>query len=241
LKILDCTFRDGGYQTDWHFDIGLVKEYLQIIPADIVEIGFAGQNRGPFSRVTDELLEKLNSPKPVAVMLNVGDVYDGEGADLVRIATHPGALTEALTMADKYKKVAINMMRANRVPDWMWMPVRYKADIVWFADSYGNMTPDEVSAIGRKLMGSTGFHAHNNTNRALKNAEAALGCGVEWIDTTVMGIGRGAGNLPIESVTDFSMGLPIKKTWGWNMAYHLGAIHDIHPTTIQNVDGFSPV
>lgn len=234
-KILDCTFRDGGYHTNWEFDLGLVREYLAEVPADIVEIGFAGQDRGPFSRVDDDLLEKLNPSKPIAVMLNVGDEYHGEGADMIRVATHLDQLDEAREMLERYgdRLVALNVMRAHLASRTILSSL--EADIVYFADSYGNMTTSDVVWVAGALNGTLGFHAHNNTNRALVNAQRAVQCGVEWIDTTVQGIGRGAGNLPLEWVRPFEMDLGIPKTWGWDIIYHIGALYDIHPSDVQRL------
>ncbi|WP_240160702.1 hypothetical protein [Pseudomonas bharatica] len=40
-----------------------------------------------------------------------------------------------------------------------------------------------------------GFHAHNNLSLALSNAIAAMDAGAEYIDASVCGMGKGAGNL----------------------------------------------
>jgi 4-hydroxy 2-oxovalerate aldolase len=43
LKILDCTFRDGGYYNKWDFNNSLVRKYLHAVDnanIDIIELGF---------------------------------------------------------------------------------------------------------------------------------------------------------------------------------------------------------
>jgi len=40
-----------------------------------------------------------------------------------------------------------------------------------------------------------GFHAHNNMQNALAKTKVALECGLQMVDSTVMGYGRGPGNL----------------------------------------------
>ena len=43
LKILDCTFRDGGYYNNWDFDKNIVRKYINSMSTsgvDYVEIGF---------------------------------------------------------------------------------------------------------------------------------------------------------------------------------------------------------
>ena len=43
IKVLDCTFRDGGYYNNWRFDKKTIIEYIKAINnsnIDVVEIGF---------------------------------------------------------------------------------------------------------------------------------------------------------------------------------------------------------
>ena len=46
-KVLDCTFRDGGYYNQWDFDLDLAKKYLSAVQSsgiDAIEIGFRFMN-----------------------------------------------------------------------------------------------------------------------------------------------------------------------------------------------------
>ncbi|PIP81553.1 MAG: hypothetical protein CO113_14040 [Elusimicrobia bacterium CG_4_9_14_3_um_filter_62_55] len=43
LRLLDCTFRAGGYYNNWDYEQGLVQEYLERVgqaKIDAVEMGF---------------------------------------------------------------------------------------------------------------------------------------------------------------------------------------------------------
>ena len=141
LKILDCTIRDGGYYTDWDFDLGLVQRYLLALDAaniDMVEMGFRFLSdngfKGPFAFTTDRFLETLEIPKSleVAVMVNVsdlGDVSDVERVveylfplpkrdskvDMVRLACHysdlPSAYKAVKLLADKGYRIGLNLMQ----------------------------------------------------------------------------------------------------------------------------------
>ena len=42
------------------------------------------------------------------------------------------------------------------------------------------------------------MHAHDNTNNAIANTQAAFKEGATWLDSTVTGMGRGAGNAKTE-------------------------------------------
>ena len=83
IKILDCTFRDGGYYNNWNFKKSLVNSYVNTINnlnIDIVEIGFRflvkKKYHGIFAHINDEYINKLNiNPKTkIAVMINGSDL-----------------------------------------------------------------------------------------------------------------------------------------------------------------------
>ena len=94
------------------------------------------------------------------------------------------------------------------------------------------------------------FHGQNNKGRALSNSLYAVKNGFDWIDGTILGMGRGAGNTETEYlltelggyrvdeiyelVTKF---MPLKKKYGWgtNLFYYLGAENNIHPSYIQKL------
>lgn len=80
---------------------------------------------------------------------------------------------------------------------------RYGADGVYLVDSVGGYLPDDVAelfgAVRRALGITLGFHGHNNLGLANANALAAVSGGATYVDTTMDGIGRGAGNAVTES------------------------------------------
>ena len=45
-----------------------------------------------------------------------------------------------------------------------------------------------------------GLHAHDNLSLALKNSKLAVKNNFKWIDSTIMGMGRGPGNLKTEDI-----------------------------------------
>ena len=74
--------------------------------------------------------------------------------------------------------------------------------MVYLADSNGSMLPHEVSqlvTLARSVTDAAiGLHAHNNLGLALANAIAAVDAGATWIDSSVLGMGKGPGNLVTE-------------------------------------------
>jgi len=76
------------------------------------------------------------------------------------------------------------------------------AEVIYCVDSAGSMFPEDV----RKYLGAArdrsdcklGFHGHSNLQFAVANSVEAVRCGASFIDTTLYGLGRSAGNVPTE-------------------------------------------
>jgi 4-hydroxy 2-oxovalerate aldolase len=112
-----------------------------------------------------------------------------------------------------------------------------------------------VQALRMEWSGALGIHTHNNMGKGLDNTLTAMNVGVTWLDSTITGMGRGAGNTQTESLlavfdkqSSTYNSKPIyelvirhfevlQKDYGWgsNLLYFLGAQNDVHPTYIQNL------
>ena len=133
-------------------------------------------------------------------------------------------------------------------------------DVLYFADSFGSMDPETVrgtiSALREHWIGPIGIHTHDNMNLALANSLAAIDAGATWVDGTVLGMGRGAGNVAMEYLlhTLQERGharyrpeallhllvegfMPLRQRYGWgpSLLYYLAAQHEIHPTYLQRL------
>ena len=69
-------------------------------------------------------------------------------------------------------------------------------------DSFGGVSPVVLKAIFQTVKQNTtcpvGFHGHNNLQLGLVNTLTAIECGIDYVDATILGMGRGAGNLNME-------------------------------------------
>ncbi len=295
LKILDCTFRDGGYYNNWDFKRKTVEKYINSIissKVDIVEIGFRNfpQNKflGPFAYSTDNFIKNLPNIEKVnlGVMSDASIFMDGNKissnvkklyapksdsiVSLVRIASHFKDIKQSREIVETLKElgyvVGFNLMQTGgksekEISDAVKSIAKWNnVDVLYFADSLGNMNENEVIDICNLIKNNwdkdLGIHTHNNKGQALNNSIAALNNGVTWIDGTISGMGRGAGNastedllreinkvagsnyIPAElyvlALEDFSK---LKKTYGWghSLLYALAAEYNIHPTYIQEM------
>lgn len=135
--------------------------------------------------------------------------------DIVRVAVPLRRAMECREICENLKnkgyKVALNLTKIdkgaeNDVLDAVKAVKRWGCfDILYFADTFGQFCPDDVKAIAdmikQEYRGMLGFHGHNDKGLALKNSLIALENGVDIIDSTLSGIGKGAGNLSTEIIT----------------------------------------
>ena len=212
----------------------------------------------------------------VGVMINasdfVGSVYDikkkiniifpnlkNSRINFVRIACHSdeilkiGHIIKFLQKLDK--QVMINIMQISEINHKNIKNIcaflkKNKISVLYLADSLGCLKPSIFTNIIKKFKkywkDPIGVHTHDNINCALSNSIAAYKAGVKWIDGTVLGMGRGAGNVKTEDLITFfnkkknkplsnfskKYLAPLKKkyNWGGNKYYKIAAINKVHPT-----------
>ena len=121
----------------------------------------------------------------------------------------------ALDMCKKIKElgyeVSLNIICTSHISIKSFMEIKEKVesqnflDFLCLADSYGALTPDHVKTILNIFTPLTnvliGFHAHDNMSLSMANTIVAIDSGVDMIDGTYTGMGRGGGNLPLELIT----------------------------------------
>ncbi len=242
------------------------------------------KNGGVFINVTDEFIEKSLGPidfEYFGVMVNtsemnkylIRDIFrhaDDSPMNIVRAATHFKDTDLAEEVCGEFKElgyvVGCNLMQAadksfdeisntsKKIESWGTV------DVLYLADSLGGMNHDVVNyafkAINDGWSGPTGFHGHNNKGQALNNSLEAVDIGVDWIDGTVLGMGRGPGNteteyllgelnkrgfgeFELEEIYELVLNdfLPLKRQyeWGPSLPYYLAAEYNIHPIYIQRM------
>ncbi|KQR99495.1 hypothetical protein ASG12_01325 [Williamsia sp. Leaf354] len=141
---------------------------------------------------------------------DLADAYDA-GARLIRLCLSPGSSAADLDLLGAAKgmgyTVCANLTRVSRltarqIADISFRAAEAGADVVYLADSNGSLRPADVSSLVNLVAtvapAAAGLHAHNNLGLALANALAAVDNGATWIDSSVLGMGKGAGNLIAE-------------------------------------------
>lgn len=187
----------------------------------------------------------------------------------VRVASYPYELEKAISLVEDLKikgyEVFLNLMASSEITDEQfgtletWDNKEY-LNAIYFADSFGAFVPSDISFHIDKLknMGfeNIGFHPHNNLQMAFANSLKAIEAGATYIDASIYGMGRGAGNLPIEIMIGYlekkggtkyntvpyldvleRFFLEIFKEfgWGYSLESFMGGIKDIHPYYVHNI------
>ena len=226
FEILDCTIRDGGYLNNWDFDRKIVKELCRNLSrtgVDIIEIGFRNKPKpgtGLWYSVPEDVINDLFkdvSGIKVSLMvdcdkcdLSLIPQSEHSPVNMYRVACHKDRILEAIDICREIKKrgydVSIQLMGIAGYTEedfsFIMKPIsEAPIDYLYFADSYGSLFPRDIKKYTEKLRPlnkKIGFHAHNSLQLAFANTLEALNCGVNIVDATVCGMGRGSGNLPME-------------------------------------------
>lgn len=219
--------------------------------------------------------DPITHPKgPRAACLEMFKPAAESSIDIIRVAFHFPELEQGPeivnTLIELGYEVGVNLMQVgNRTADELRVAAQDIAAwegicVFYFADSFGNMGPAEVTQaidiIAEYWEGPIGFHSHDNMGRALDNVLAAIDAGATWVDGTVLGMGRGPGNVRTEYVLmelkernigrynpeslyplvldDFGT-LHRQHQWGPSLLYRLSAMYGIHPSYVQEMTASS--
>lgn len=177
-------------------------------------------------RTLKKLRKNLSDDKEIAIMIdaknNTADkIHDLLSpcvpyCDMIRIAVASEKIESIVDILDEIKKlglqVAVNLMYMSKfdIDEALVDAIKTiegKIDYLYLVDSYGSVINAEVSAKFSELSKHTsiplGFHGHNNIEMALSNTLTAIESNAQILDSTVMGMGRGAGNLKTELVLTY--------------------------------------
>lgn len=213
-----------------------------------------------------------NSDMKIAVMADVGrtdfkrDIADKKDSpvDMVRIATYINTIPAAVEMieycAQKGYETTVNVMAISQnnfydIRTALEILGKSSVNTIYIVDSYGSIYPEQIRSIsemyleiGEKYSKGIGIHAHNNQQLAFANTIEACAQGVSYLDATVSGMGRGAGNCPSELLLGFLKNPKYKidpildvvqkhilklkaegNVWGYDVPYMLTGQLNCHP------------
>jgi 4-hydroxy 2-oxovalerate aldolase len=219
-----------------------------------------------------EIVGDNNTDLKISVMADVGrtdfrkDIIPKEESviDMIRIATYVNTIPAAVEMinycADLGYETTVNIMAISTASEndlelALNLLGESKANVIYLVDSYGSLYPEQIRRLADKYLSiaekyhkKVGIHAHNNQQLAFANTIEACTIGVSYLDATMSGLGRGAGNCYMELLMGFLRNpkynmnpvlkfvqnqiQPLKKTglvWGCDVQYMLTGQQNQHP------------
>jgi len=138
---------------------------------------------------------------------------------MIRVAAYIHQIPLALDMIkdahDKGYETTINLMSVSVVKEQeldkaLELLANSEVETLYIVDSFGAMYSEQVRLLLDKYLGyaqskgkQVGMHAHNNQQLAFANTIEAIIGGANMLDSSMAGLGRGAGNCPTELLIGF--------------------------------------
>ncbi len=236
------------------------------------EKAYSRKENGPWKFCDDKDLRRIVGENmtdiKLSAMADIGRIeYDDIAPksesllDMIRVACYVNQMDKAIALAehcmDKGYEVTINLMAVSKVmerdlDEALNDVAKSRVPIFYLVDSYGSMYCEQIEDLMNKyknaLPGKTiGIHAHNNMQLAFSNTISAIIHNANMLDSTIFGLGRGAGNCHTEILLSFLKNpkyrlaplfkviqehfLPLQKkvTWGYHIPYLITGSMNFHP------------
>jgi 4-hydroxy 2-oxovalerate aldolase len=193
------------------------------------ESAFSRKEFGPWKFCAEADLQRIighNGEKKIklSAMADIGRIdYDDippcseSSLDMVRVACYIHQIDAAIDLAhhcmDKGFEATINLMAVSTVglrdlEEGLDDLAKSRVPIIYLVDSFGAFYSEDIDMLAQKYMmrmpdKTIGIHTHNNQQLAFANTISAIINGVNYLDGSLYGIGRGAGNCPLELLVSF--------------------------------------
>ena len=236
---------------------------------------------GPWKHCDEDAIRRIvgdnDTPLKLSVMADAErtdyqqDILPCEQSvlDIIRVATYihqiPTAIDMIVDAHEKGYETTCNLMAISAVPereldDALEAVVATGVDAIYLVDSWGVLYSEQIRALTLKYLRyaqaagkEVGIHTHNNQQLAYANTIEALIVGASRLDGSFAGLGRGAGNCPMELLIGFLHNpkfhiRPILKCiqthiaplrdelrWGFDIPYMLTGQLNQHPRAAMKV------
>ena len=224
-----------------------------------------------------KVIEGIESKTKISIMVDV-DRVDAEDVkprkespvSMIRVASYVKDIDKAIYLvnhfADKGYETTVNIMAISRALDnelteaLEQLEKESKANVIYIVDSFGALYQETTEFLIKKAKSiiktkEIGIHAHNNQQLAFSNTIEAIIHNANFVDGTVYGLGRAAGNCPLELILGFLKNpkfdirpvldliskefIPLREKieWGYIIPYAITGILDEHPRAAMALRG----
>ena len=255
----------------------LSKASVDIVECGFLQTDAADPETSLFSDVASvkRIIQKKNSNTMYVAMIQIGAIdidaiapCDGQGIDGIRLTFHEHEIEEAFVFAKQLKEkgyqVFIQPVGTIGYTEEALLKLVQRVNALmpyafYIVDTLGTMYKKDVLRLFHLVNDHLdaaicmGFHAHNNIQLSFANAQELLDvCGNREmiLDASVFGMGRGAGNLNTELITQYindNIGyrydmtqileimdlyikpLSLQYQWGYDAPYYISSAAGCHP------------
>ena len=186
---------------------------------------------GPWKYCDEEYLRRIVGDNPTSLKLCAmadadrtdyrEDILPKQDSvlDTIRVAAYIHQIPMALEMIqDAHEKgyevcmqlMAVSVVQDRDLEEALQVLAQSQVSAVYLVDSFGALYSEQIRDLTltylKALQGAgkeVGIHAHNNQQLAYANTIEALIVGASRLDATINGMGRGAGNCPLELLIGF--------------------------------------
>ncbi len=172
----------------------------------------------------ERIVGENNTSLKLSAMVDIGriepdDILPASDSllDMIRVAAYVHQIDKAIWLADhcveKGYEVSINLMAVSNVlerdlEEALEDVGKSKLPIFYLVDSFGSLYCEQVEGLIKKYQEflpkkTIGVHMHNNMQLAFSNTITGIIQNANMLDATFLGIGRGAGNCPLELLLSF--------------------------------------
>ncbi|MFX4268060.1 aldolase catalytic domain-containing protein [Aliarcobacter butzleri] len=229
---------------------------------------------GPWNFCKEEYIRRIvgenKTNMKIAVMSDIGRSLKEElrpknesVVDMIRIATYIHQIPAAIELIEdahaKGYETTVNIMAISKsfddeLDEVLEQLSKTNVDVIYIADSFGSFYPEQIKKLTEKYLSfaqktgkKVGIHAHNNLQLAYANTLESMIYGTSFLDVTISGLGRGAGNCPLELLIGFLKNpkykltpvlkfieeyiVPLEKEldWGYSIPYMITGQLNEHP------------
>ena len=218
-----------------------------------------------------KVVDGVENGSKISVMVDIGrvDMEDIKPAnespvDMIRVASYAKDIDKAIKLVEHFHSLGyettINVMAISRVlSNGLEEALRQvenesNVDAVYIVDSFGALYQETVEFLMEKYTSilktkEVGVHMHNNQQLAFGNTIEGIIHGANYLDSTILGMGRAAGNCHTELLLGFLKNpkfdirpildliakqfVPLRKKveWGYLIPYMITGMLDEHPRT----------
>lgn len=256
---------------------------------DYIELGYKSDKAqfsvdefGPWKFCDEEALREVarDCDTKISVMADVGRTdmstilpKKDSIVTMYRVASYAKEIDKAIVMATQFKElgyeVCVNIMAVSHVlePDLdeaLDQLSRTELEAVYLVDSFGYLYSEQVHYLADKYIKALpgkqiGIHCHNNQQLAFANTVEGVIKGINFLDGSIFGMGRAAGNCTTELLLGFLknpkydirpvldiiqryfLDMHRDLEWGYQMPYMVTGILNRHPRTamayMKNANG----